>query len=393
MSGLPDVRFTRTKGKLGRTRPTIDNVFGLAVSGTAVVDKIALAEPKAIFGLEGLTELGITLANNPLAYTDIVNFYAKAGEGTKLWIMLYSDAVLLSDLCDKTTGVLKNLLLAANGEITGLFVNKKMPAGYVQTLLDGLDEDVWNAAVKLQALNAQFGTDNQPLFGVLPGFGFAFANVATLRDINTMTANQVHISLAADDNTGKPAIGTLAGWLASIPVNVNAGWVGLGAVLTDAWFIGGTNAGDKSIVNSLGTLHDKRFGFFRKVTGKAGFFFNDDPTACPISDDFSSISWNRIINKAHRLAYNKLIEHLNEDFELDSSTGNLSPAVAADWEGDVENEIDVQMIRKKQVSGVKCIVEASSVDVAQDKVKAQVEVVRNGQAKGIEVSIGYVPAL
>jgi hypothetical protein len=208
MSGLPDVRFSRTKGKLGRTQPTIDNVFGLAVSGTAVVDKIALAEPKAIFGLEGLTDLGITVGNNPLAYNEIVNFYAKAGEGTKLWIMLYSDAVLLADLCDKTTGVLKNLLLAANGEITGLFINKKMPAGYVQTLLEGLDQDVWNAAVKLQALCEQFTTDNQPLFGVLPGFGFAFANVATLRNLSTMTCNLVHISLAADDNTGKPAIGT-----------------------------------------------------------------------------------------------------------------------------------------------------------------------------------------
>jgi hypothetical protein len=393
MSELPDVKFSRTKGKLGRTRPTIDNVFGLAVSGVAVVDKIALAEPKAIFGLEGLTDLGITLANNPLAYTEIINFYAKAGEGTKLWIMLYSDAVLLADLCDKTTGVLKNMLLVANGELTGLFINKKMPAGYVQTLLEGLDQDVWNAAVKLQALCEEFGSDNQPLFAVLPGFGFTFANVATIRDLSSMTANQVHISLAADDNTGKPAIGTLAGWLAAISVNTNAAWVGLGAVLTDAWFIGGTNAGDKSIVNSLGALHDKRFGFFRKITGKAGFFFNDDPTACPVSDDFSSISWNRVINKAHRLAYNKLVEHLNEDFELDTNTGGISPAVAAAWEGDVEGEVDVQMIRKKQASAVKCIVEATSVDVAQDKVKAQLQIVRNGQAKGIEVAIGYATSL
>lgn len=390
---LPNVKIKRTTGNLGRVKPTTDNVFALVLSGNAVAGKIGLNEPKSINDLIGLTALGITEANNPLAFAEVTDFYAKASEGTKVWVMLYSDATLLADICDKNTGIVKNVLLEAGGEIRGIFVNKKLPAGYTVNRTDGLDQDVWNGVNNLQALCEAMGDDNNPLFGVLPGIGFSFSESTNLRDLNTMSQEQVSIIIGADDNTGKCAIGTLAGWLAALSVHQNIGWVGLGSVLETAWFMDVTPAADKTIKSQLDGLHDKRYIFFRKINQKSGFFFNDDPTATSVADDYSSISWNRVINKAHVLCYNALIDHLNEDVEADQLTGGISPTLACDWEGDVEKAINAEMKKKGQITAVKCTIDPTQSNLTTDQIKATLLIVRKGQAKTIQVDIGYTTQL
>lgn len=390
---LPKVKITRKKNNLKRTKPTDDNVFGLAVSGVAVVGKIALGEPKLITGLDDLTTLGIVEGTNPLAVKEVTAFYAKAGEGTELYLMLYSSATLLADLCDKDAGTLRNIMSVGGGRVRYLFVAKTLPGGYAVDLVDGLDADVWDAVVAAQAFCEAWGESNDPVGIVLPGIGFAKANIANLRDLSTMTANQVSILLGADDATGKFAIGTIAGWLSKLPVHRNAGRVLDGSVLEGAWLGDGTVADAEEIKGYLDGVHDKRYIIFRKHKGKSGYFFNDDPTACSIADDYSSISWNRTINKAHVIAYNRLVDHLNDDVETEPSTGAISPATASDWEGEVERDITVLMIRKGNLTAVKCVIDPSAVSISQDEINADLTVVRKGQSKTIGVSIGFAETI
>jgi hypothetical protein len=390
---LPNIKFNRKNGQLKRVQPTTDNVFALALSGVAVPGKIALNEGRLITSIEDLDTLGITLANNPLAFTEVTNFYAKSEAGTKLWITLFSDAMLLADICNKNTGVARNLLLAAGGEIRGIYLNKTLPAGYTSTMTDGLDADVWNAVASLQALCEAFGDDNTPLYGVLPAIGFDITNLDTLRDLNTMNANRVAILAGADASNGKFAMGTLAGWRAKQEIHQNIGWVGLGAVLEKAWLGNNMPADDPSIKSKLDTLHDKRYIFFRKIPNKSGHFFNDDPTATKVSDDYSSISWNAVINKAQVLAYNSLVDHLNEEVEVDETTGLISPILAADWEGNVERAVISQMRQTGQISGVRCRIDVVRSNLAADQISATLEIVRKGQAKYITIDIGYTPSL
>lgn len=391
--GLPNIKFTRKNGQLNRVQPTTDNVFGLVLSGTAVAAHIALNEAKLITSIDDLATLGITEDTNYLAYHEITNFYAKSAAGTKLWIILFSDAMLLADICDKNNGVVRNLLLTARGEIRGVFVNKTLPAGYTPVITEGLDADVWNGVAKLQALCEAFGDENTPLYGVLPALGFDIAHLDDLRDLNNMTANRVAILAGADMKHGKFAMGTLAGWRASIEVQQNIGWVALGAVLEEAWLGNNLRADDPSIKSKLDALHDLRYIFFRKIPNKAGHFFNDDPTATKVSDDYSSLSWNAVINKAQVLAYNSLVEHLNEDVDVDETTGQISPILAADWEGDVERDIIAEMKRKGQISGVRCTIDVERSNLAADQISATLEIVRKGQAKYIDVAIGYTTSL
>lgn len=390
---LPKIKFTRAQGQLNRTRPTADHVLALVLSGAAVAGKIELNDPKMLTSINDLTTLGITAANNPLAFEEVTNFYAKANAGVRLWLTLYSDATMMADVCDKDTGAVRKLLLAAGGAITAVYLNKITPAGYVPVMVDGLDADVWNAAEKLQATCQLFADGNMPIYGVLPALGFDIDNLAALRDLNTMTDDSVAIVAGADNAAGKPAIGTLAGWVAAHEVHQNIGWVGMGAVLENAWLGAGVKADDPEIQSKLDTLHDLRYIFFRKIPGKSGYFFNDDPTATSISSDYSSISWNAVINKAQRLAYDSLVDHLNEEVDVDATTGRISPVLAADWEGDVERAILNEMRRKNQISGVRCSIDIERSDPAADQIAASVQIVRKGQAKNFNVEIGYTPAL
>lgn len=388
---LPDVIISRTNGQLGRVQPTIDNVFGLVISGVAVAGKIALLQPVLLTSIADLTTYGLVTATNPLAVHVITKFYAQAEPGTELYLILYSDATMLNDVCDKTTGAVKTLVDFADGRIRGVFIHKKMPGGYTPTITTGLDADVIAAQTKLQAFCVEQGAANNPLFAVIPGFGFTKAAIAALADQSQNTANQVAILLAADDATGIAAIGTLAGWMAKHAVHQNIGRVAHGAVLNLAWLVDGSTA--KEVKNSWAILHDKRYIFFRQYNQKSGFFFNDDPTTCPVSDDFSSLSWNRIINKAHVLAYGVLVDRLNDDVPTNETTGGIAPSVCSDWEGAVENAIQTAMVNEGQVSAVECLVDPGQDVVATDKVVASIRVVRNGQSKTIQVDIGYTPSV
>jgi hypothetical protein len=157
--------------------------------------------------------------------------------------------------------------------------------------------------------------------------------------------------------------------------------------LDAAYFPDGTPVLD--LKDSLGAIHDKRYIIFRKIRGKSGYFYADDPAATKVSSDFSSISWNAVINKAKRIAYDVLIEHLNDDVDTDPSTGGITPAMASDLEGEVESAIKAQMITTGEIKAVKCNLDTTVSNLQTDTIKASINIVRKGQSKNIEVSIGY----
>ena len=390
---LPDVSLNRQDNLLNRVAPIFDRVVGLVITGVAVATKIALGECKRIYSTAELTALGIDGANNPFALAEIKDYYAQAGEGKELYFVLVSDATNMADTCDPANNVAKKLLDYSTGRITLLFVAKKLPAGYVSAKTGGLETDVWNAITKMQALAVQYDGLNQPFVGFLPGIGYTKAAMNALTDVGTL--NNAFVAapvLAAMDNTGRIGMGNLAGWLVRNQAHHNIGRVASGAVVQAGFFPDGTAINEYSLAQ-LGAIHDKRYILFRPVTQKAGYFYNDDPSCISVASDFSSVSWNQVINKAKRLAYGVLVEKLNDDVDTDPATGQIAASVASDWEGDVENSIRKQMIATKQITAVKCTIIRDAADVSSDQVKAQLRIVRKGQAKTISVEIGFADSV
>lgn len=387
------INVNRKTGQLNRTEPTEDAVVCHVITGAAVAGKIALSEPKQIYGTDALETLGITDVNNPLAYKEITEFYGIAGEGAEFNFMLVSDATLLADICNKANQLAKKLLDFTNGRGVILFVSKKLPQGYVSAKTNGLETDVWNAVTKMQELANAFIAQNVPFVGILPGIGFTTAGIANLPARSTLANDNVALNFFCSANDGIISNGILSGVLAKMQVHQNAGRVASGKVSDTAFFPDGTSASDPAIVAARAALDLKGILFPVKVGGKSGYFFNDDPTLTAISSDYSSISWNRTINKAHRIAYTVLVEKDHDDVEVNEETGKIETSLASDWESDVENAIRAQMMRasgnkKTEISGVSCTVDPDS-DIVNDEVDVDLTIVRKGQAKTINLNIGF----
>ena len=385
------VNITRAIGQLNRTEPTADAVVCLVMTGAAVAGKIALAEWKQLFSTEDLVTLGITLANNPLAYQDILDFYAQAGAGAELNIMLIVDSTSITNICDVVNDMGKKLLDATQGRGVIFIVNKKAPAGYTATITAGLDNDINTAVIKLQAMAVAYQLQNIPFVGILPAMGFTKAGIAAMPARSTLSNDYVALNTWCNKNDGIISQGQLAGWLTKLQVHQNAGRVASGKVSDTAFMPDGLDA--KEFKYEWANILLKGLMCPVKIGGKSGYFYNDDPTMTAISSDYSSISWNRVMNKAQRIAYDVLVLHQNDDVDVDAATGLIESSLVSDWEGDVENAIRKQMMpvsgtKKKEISGVKCTIDPAS-DIVNDKISASLTIVRKGQAKTIDVKIGF----
>ena len=388
--------ITRAQGQLNLTTPTEDAVICMVMSGSAVSGKLTLGVPYQIFGTDNMRSLGITIGNNPLAYKDITEFYAAAGEGAELNIMLVANTSTFENICDPNFNLGKVLIDSTDGRGVVFLVNIKRANGYTPTLVDGLDEDVYNGIAKMQVLGDMYDNDlNIPFVGVLPAHGMDKDTLGDLPARSTLSDDYCAVNGYCTTNDGVVAMGLLAGWIAKHQVHENVGRVASGKVSNAAYFPDGTPA--KDLRNAAEAINAKGILFPVKVGNKSGYYFKDDPTHTSLTSNFSSISWNRTINKAKRIAAAVLLDKLNDNVEENPTTGKIESSVLSDWESDVENPIKNQMMRatatrKKEISGVKCTVDPDS-DILNNEVSASLNIVRQGQAKNIVVSIGYVATI
>lgn len=389
------VNIVRAAGQLGRVTPTEDAVVCIVFSGAAVTGKIALSEPKQIFSHEALEDFGITEANNPVAYRDIIDFYAKAGVGAELNFMLVSDTTTLTDICDVTKDIGKKLLDFTQGRAVIFAVNRKPAVGYTPVITQGMDGDVWAAVTKLNEMAVQYQTANVPFVGILPALSFDTTKLADLPLRSTLTSDNVAICAACEKNDGHVSMGIKLGWLARHQVSENDSRIASGKVVDTGFFPDGVNV--ETLKASWPALNNKAVIFFYRENGKSGYFFNDDNTMTTVASDYSSISWNRTMNKVHRIAHQVLVNKLRDDVELDPATGAIETGLLSDWESDVENAVIANMVntgvtKKKEISGVKCSIDPDS-DIVNDKMDVTLSIVRRGQVKTINVKIGYVRSI
>ena len=385
------VTIQRQTNQLKRTEPTADAVVCLIMSGAAVAGKIALGEHKVLFGRDGLTTLGITEANNPLAFKDISDFYTVIGEGAELNIMLVVDTTSITDVCDTANQLAKKLLDSTEGRGVILAVNRKTPAGYVPVIAAGLDADINSAMTKLNALGAEYQAQNIPFIGLLPALGWTKETSANMPARSTLNNDYVALNAWCNAADKIVSMGQFAAWVGKHQVHQNIGRVASGKLSDTAYMPDGT--APKDLKNQWNAIALKGLCFPVKINGKSGFFYKDDPCMTSLSSDYSSISWNRTINKAQRIADAVLVEKLNDDVDVDPGTGDIESSLLSDWESDVETAIRQQMqttsgLKKKEISGVKCFIDPES-NIINDQVDATITIVRKGQAKEIGVKIGY----
>lgn len=405
---LPKVNITLGQGAIGAVTQT-DGIAGIIVSGVAVSGKFALGDILGPFtSLADVEAAGITAAydttNTTVAHQHAKEFFAEAGEGNQLYIMVAAKTIKLSDAADKAQAYAKKLLSQTNGAIKLIGICRTPQSGYTPTYLDQFDADLFTAATNLKALYTEEFASGRPFQAVLEGSDFqgTTSTAKDLRDAAGLNCNRVSIAIlqdrtysAANAHGAKYAsVGTVLGRLAKIHVGRNIGRVQDGAIsIANPTLSNGAAFITFSEAN-LTQLSDKGYIIPIKYASKGGFYFNGDPVCTPITDDYNSIARGRAIDKVVRITNGVYTNYLNDDVELDATTGRLNAAVAKDLQGAVESEIQTQMLSGvKEISGAKATVDLTQNVLVNNKTTIALKVVPKGLLQSIDVNLSYAQSI
>lgn len=398
---LPRVKITFANGALGQVEALADGCLGFLALGVQEVEgdnKFKLGRAYTVKKLAALEELGITAENNPNLYRNVKDFYTEAGDGTELWIMGFAATSTFASVLDKDNAAgAKSLLQASNGKLRGLLAFKTPADGYALTTTDGLDADVTAALPKAQTLGV-WATDTlrAPIFTLVEGYGFT-GEASALRSLTTMEYNRVGVVIG-DTASDSPnaCIGIVAGRIASSPVQRKISRVKDGALTPLTLYIGSLLAE----LADVETIHEKGYITFTTFVGRSGYFIADDNLATRVEDDYRSLTNRRVIDKAYRVAYNTLLDALNDEVPI-ASDGMLSPAWCVSLKSRIEQAIISNMTANGNLgndpgdssdTGVGCSIDYKQQILSTSQLAVGLRVKPNGYAKYIDVELGFKTA-
>lgn len=400
---LNDVKIVKKTGGLKRRSPSEDGISGLVMHGVAVAGKVVLGTSYQLKSVTDAEDLGLDAAydtaNDVLVHYHISEFFRMNPDG-ELWILVAAQATAFADLADPTKTFGKKLLTDAGGTIRQLAIAFNPASGYVPTLLDGLDSQVFGAIAQAQLLaEEQQDIEHAPVVIIIEGREFN-GTAAAAKDLRTLDASNVSVMIGSDaavaaDFPKHAAVGTLLGAVSRAKVNESVSYVQKfnAADINLDKFTGIALSSDLAVSSysqsSLATLNDKGYIFLRNLTGISGAYFNDSPTCALVTDDFATIENNRTFNKAHRLIRTALLPRLGSPLLVDQDTGKLQPEVAKDFEALGRAALD-DMSREQEVSGFDVNVDENQDVLATSLLKVDFELTPTGTARTIEASIGFV---
>ena len=390
---IPKINIQYLNGQLGIQQTPEDGLLALIVGATAVSTTFALNKPYVLTSADDLTTLGITSVNNATLYKHVTEFYGEAPAGTKFIIYGVADTSTMEDVLDDTddtAGTARHLLASQNGAIRGLLVGGlAKPSGSDSD--DGIDSGVIDAVADAQAL-AEWATTTMyaPIFVILEGQGYDASK--TLKSFALNTTNRVAI-LLGDTTSGSDgaALGVLGGRLSQCTVQRNIGRVADGALKTEHFYIGTTDAGSADTV--IADAYDKGYIVPRTYTGRSGYFFTDDNMACKPTDDYSHLTARRTVDKAYRIAYDALLDVLIGELPIEED-GTIQRAVVASWEEMVLSALNRNMTANGELStvngdGAKVFIDPNQNVVSTSRLGVSIAVRPFGYARYINVQLGF----
>lgn len=386
---LPRIKIQFLNGQLGTVGESPDGLFALVCGAAAVTKKLELGKAYTLHTFDELDVLGVTAENNPRLHKHVQDFYTEAEEGTKLIIFPVDKTKTFTELCDKDTGVIKELITAENGALRGIFVAGDGREATITT--NGLDNDLFTALPKAQQL-AEWATTSlyAPLFVILEGRGYKDGAV---KDLHKEAYNRVGVLIGDTVKASEgAAVGLMAGRLATLPVQRNIARVKNGALKPVAMFIGEKPVEENA--SAVSDLYDAGYITPRKYVGKAGYFFTDDRLACEQTDDYAHITARRTIDKAYRIAYAALLELMMDELYVNED-GTLQHGIIMAWQQMMENAVNRAMTAAGELSadtdgtGCKAYVDPTQNVLSTSKIELTLKVRPFGYARYVDVKLGF----
>lgn len=384
---LPRVKINYINGQLGTVGESPDGLFALVCIATAVASTFALNTAYSVRNMEDLSVLGVTEENNPQLYKHVTDFYHEAEYGTELVVYGLAAGTKLATALNKDSGVIRQLLESKKGSLRGVFVS-----GAAETAGDdGIGADVVAAMPVAQAL-AEWSTTElyAPIFICLEGSGYAGGDVI---DLSEKDYNRVCVLIGdTEASSGGACLGTLAGRLASIPVHRNCGRVKDGSLYPIEMFF--VNVDVAQAGSQVADLNAKSYITPRTYVGRSGYYFSDDRMACDVTDDYSSLSRRRVIDKAYRIAYDTLLDMMLDEIEVNED-GTMQVGVIKAWQQAVANAVNRSMTAAGELSagedgeGCVCYINDQQNVLATGRIDVTLKVRPFAYARYIDVDLGF----
>jgi hypothetical protein len=388
-----------TKGDIGAAANlNADSISGLLLNGPAVAagGGVLGVVNGTLYTLEKVKDaenLGIDAAydttNDVRVYRHITEFYRMAGEGTKLYLIVGTEALTMKQLIT-TYG--HQMVAESNGEMRRLAVAWNQPDAYAPTYVDGLEEGILESIPEAQLLHDWTWETDRPLNVFLEGRGIT-GTVAAMLDLraiddNGTIAEYTNVSLCigqdwdyAETLTGESQkyadVGTMLGTSASIAVNQNIGEVetlDLSDAKRQVWMHAGLSNHVKitAAEDDLSQYDDKGYIFAIAYTGITGFRWNNDHVCAPEIVDVDgfmnehTIALGLTMAKAARELRKKLLPRVKTVVPVDETTGLLPIGMIKYFEG-IGNSAFDEMAGRGEISGGETIVDPNSDLLTGDK--------------------------
>jgi hypothetical protein len=354
---------------------------GFAVTSQATRTKVVLSISEA--ETLGITEGG---ANEIAILWYHVDQYFKKKPRGKLWIYLIdSTAIAYNEH--------KELQNYAEGEIRQV--------GFY----DGSTAFATANLTTIQASCTTLETENKPLSVIYAGDTTAIADIATLEDLRALSNKNVSVvigedggndgkALAASEGQSITCLGAVLGVVSLQQVHQNIGWVQeFNIVDGDEFDEPGLSLNSTTVLvkdqteTALDSLNDKGYIFITKHVGIDGTYFNDSPTAVPVTSDYAYIENNRTIDKAVRGVRTNMLPNLQGPLYVNDD-GTLTEDVISRYKNDASRALE-SMEREGEVSAYEIIINPEQNVLTTSKVVVTVKIVPVGVAREIVVNIGF----
>lgn len=364
---LPKVEISIQSGQIGRATNLGNGVPGLLVHMDAAPAAHAFATAKLYASYDDLPD--------ELKAIEALKLYFSLAVGYSVYVMPVPDTVSVTDMVDyqNATAYAKLLVEAGRGEIRFI--------GVVATMLLA---EISTAGIKAQALANYFLDKVNPLRVFLP---YSYKTADVIVDLTEMTNDRVGyvVSYAGDE------MGLFVAKLASTRVHIHPGKVADGSLPIITALLDGYANPQVYIEDSLSkveVLHDAGYNVLRTHIGKAGYYFTGQPMAC--TGDFEKITNCLTIDKAHVIAYETLLDELNNEV-MTNEDGTLLAAYVKTVQENVKDAINAAM--GNEISGVDCYIDTEQDILTNDMLEVVLKIQPVGHSSYINVKLGLTSTL
>jgi hypothetical protein len=401
--------FSITEGAFGANTATDSREFALVGNGVAVAGKIALGEMLVLKRPSDAVAVGIDASydetNDVRIFRHISEFYRIAGEGKTLVVALVAKTVMPADMVNTVKA------LVIDRDVISDVVFAFNPAvDYEETLINGLNDDVFAGIQALQALSVWADENDRPLHTILEGRGIT-STLADLADLRALTigeadfsAHKVTLVCGQDWNyaeglsaLGKKFadVGTFLGCVAAQNWNQNPGQVdsmNLTNATLNLWTVGGLSNHKKysEVYADLETMNDKGYVFPIKYTGLSGYWWNDGHTCAPIINDAAgnlnqhTIYFSHTMDMAKRALRIAYLPEVKKAVELENSK---LPSDTVGYYNAIGNETFTYLSDKGLISGGSASTDGDSDLLVEKKLNISFKVQPTGCVNEISGTI------